>query len=244
MIIKKNVSMGVSRWMVVHFSNVHNHELLDSEEVRHLPAYRSISSVDREHILSLAKSGGTVSTIMRTLEVEKGVKAGQLIFTERDLRNFLQSSRNINQENEGAELLKACKGMTDKNPDFRYDFTLDENNKLEHIAWSHPDSIHAYKVFGDVVVFDTTYRLYAYDRPVGIWFGVDNYGNAICFGCVLLQDEKPHSFRWALQVCQLIILDVFVPFTVVFPKLLISFLLFFLVISSPYGWKIPANDAD
>lgn len=199
MTIKKNVSKGVSRWMVVHFSNVHNHELLDSEEVRHLPAYRNISSADREYILSMAKSGGSVGTIMRTLEVEKGVKPGQLTFTERDLRNFLQASKNINRENEGAELLKACKFMTDKNPDFRYDFTLDENNRLEHIAWSYPDSIHAYKVFGDVVVFDTTFRLYAYDRPVGVWFGVDNYGNAIFFGCVLLQDEKPHSFRWALQ---------------------------------------------
>ncbi|ONK67368.1 uncharacterized protein A4U43_C06F19450 [Asparagus officinalis] len=199
MIIKKNVSKGVSRWMVVHFSNVHNHELLDSEEVRHLPAYRNISSIDREHILALAKNGLSVGTIMRTIEVEKGVKPRQLTFTERDLRNFLQASKNINRENEGAELLNACKAMSDKNMDFRYDFTLDENNKLEHIAWSYPDSIHAYKVFGDVVVFDTSYRLYAYDRPVGVWFGVDNYGNAIFFGCVLLQNEKQESLGWALQ---------------------------------------------
>lgn len=201
MIIKKNVSKGVSRWMVVHFSNVHNHELLDSEEVRHLPAYRNISSADREHILCLAKNGGSVGTIIRTFEVEKGVKPGQLSFTERDLRNFLQASRNINRENEGTELLKICKTMTEKNSNFRYDFTLDGNNRLEHISWSYPDSIHAYKVFGDVVVFDTTYRLYAYGRLFGVWFGMDNYGNAIFFACVLLHDEKPNSFRWALQVC-------------------------------------------
>lgn len=199
MIIKKNVSKGVSRWMVVHFSNTHNHELLDSEEVRHLPAYRNISSVDREHILALAKNGGTVSSIMRTLEMEKGMMPGQLSFTERDLRNFLQSSKNINRENEGSELLKACKAIKDKDPDFRYDFTLDEMSKLGHIVWSYPDSIHAYRVFGDVVIFDTSYRLYAYDRPFGVWFGLDNYGNAIFFGCVLLQDEKLDSFRWAMQ---------------------------------------------
>lgn len=246
MIIKKNVSKGVSRWMVVHFSNVHNHELLDSEEVRHLPAYRNISSVDREHILALARGGASVGTIMRVLEAEKGVKPSQLTFTERDLRNFLQASKSINRENEGSELLKACKAMTDKNPNFRYDFTLDENNKLEHIAWSYPDSIHAYKVFGDVVVFDTTYRLYAYDRPVGVWFGVDNYGNAIFFGCVLLQDEKPHSFRWALQVSPLCIC---ISYVIVFCLLSFShisgvFSSIFLVFSSPYGWEIPANYAD
>ncbi|XP_020099387.1 protein FAR1-RELATED SEQUENCE 11-like [Ananas comosus] len=199
MIIKKNVSKGTSRWVVVQFSNMHNHELLDSDEVRHLPAYRNISSVDRERILYLVKAGCTVNLIMRALEMEKGVKAGQLSFTERDLRNFLQASKNINRENEGVELLKACKAMKDRCPDFRYDFTVDANDKLEHVLWSYPDSIHAYKVFGDVVVFDTTYRLYAYDRPFGVWFGTDNYGNAIFFACVLLQDERPSSFRWALQ---------------------------------------------
>lgn len=203
MIIKKNVSKGVTRWVVVHFSNVHNHELLDSDEVRHLPAYRNISSVDRERILFFAKAGFTVNLIMRALEMEKGLKPGQLTFTERDLRNFLQASKNINRENEGAELVKACKAVKEKTPDFRYEYTLDMNDKLEHIAWSYPDSIRAYKVFGDVVVFDTAYRLYAYDRPFGVWFGLDNHGNTIFFGCVLLQDEKPASFAWALQVCLL-----------------------------------------
>ncbi|KAK8959219.1 putative protein FAR1-RELATED SEQUENCE 10 [Platanthera guangdongensis] len=201
MIIKKNVSKGVSRWVVVHFNNVHNHELLDSEEVRHLPAYRNISSVDREIILSLAKRGFTVNHIMRSLETEKGVKPGQLTFTERDLRNFLQASKSINRGNEGAELVKACKAMKDKHIDFRFEFTLDEGDSVEHIAWSYPDSIQAYRFFGDIVVFETSYNLYAYDRLFGVWFGLDNYGNAIFFGCVLLQDAKPHSYRWALKVC-------------------------------------------
>ncbi|XP_072969163.1 protein FAR1-RELATED SEQUENCE 11-like isoform X1 [Typha angustifolia] len=198
MIIKKNVSKGMSRWVVVQFSNVHNHELLDSDEVRHLPAYRNISAVDRERILFLAKAGCTVNLIMRALEMEKGVKPGQLTFTERDLRNFLQASKNINHENEGVELLKVCKARKEKVPEFCYEFTLDANDKLEHIVWSYPESIRAYKVFGDVVVFDTSYRLYAYDRPVGVWFGMDNYGNTIFFACVLLQDERPSSFKWAL----------------------------------------------
>ncbi|KAJ0985610.1 hypothetical protein J5N97_003966 [Dioscorea zingiberensis] len=199
MIIKKNVSKGVARWVVIHFSNEHNHELLDSEEVRHLPAYRNISSTDRERILDLSKAGCTVNLLMRALEVQKGIRQGELSFTERDLRNFLQTSKNINRENEGSELLKACKAMKEKTSDFHYEFTVDENDQLEHIAWSYPDSIRAYRVFGDVVIFDTSYRLYAYDRPFGVWFGLDNYGNTIFFGCVLLRDEKPHSFRWALQ---------------------------------------------
>ncbi|RRT75270.1 hypothetical protein B296_00021020 [Ensete ventricosum] len=200
MIIKKNVLKGTTCWIVVHFSNEHNHQLLDSEEVRHLPAYRNIPPAVRERILFLSKAGCTVNLMMRALEMERGAKPGHLTFTERDLRNFLQANKGIDRETEGSELLKACKAMRDKSSDFRYDYTLDANQKLEHIAWSYPDGVHAYKVFGDVVIFDTTYRLYAYDRPFGVWFGVDNYGNLIFLGCVLLQDERPASFRWALQV--------------------------------------------
>jgi hypothetical protein len=36
--------------------------------------------------------------------------------------------------------------------------------------------------------------------PLGIWVGVDNHGNSIFFGCVLLRDEKIPSFTWALKV--------------------------------------------
>ncbi|XP_039144108.1 protein FAR1-RELATED SEQUENCE 11-like [Dioscorea cayenensis subsp. rotundata] len=199
MVIKKDVASGVTRWLVVKFNNVHNHELLNINDVHHLPSYRYIPAVDREHILVLAKAGCSVSLIMKTLEMEKGVKSGELTFTERDLRNFLQASKCIDREHEGLELLKACKVMKDKNPDFRYDFTLDENNKLEHISWSYADSVRAYKVFGDMVVFDTSYRLYAYDKVVGVWFGVDNHGQIIFLGCVLLHEEAPQAFRWALQ---------------------------------------------
>lgn len=200
MIIKKNVSKGTTRWVVVQFSNEHNHELLDSDEVRQLPAYRNISSTDRERALVLAKAGCTVNLIMRALEMEKGLRSGQLTFTERDMRNFLQASKSINIENEGSELLTACKAMKERYSEFKFEFSVDSNGTLENICWVYPDCARAYGIFGDAVVFDTTYRLYAYDRPLGVWFGMDNYGNAICFGCALLQDERPSSYQWALQV--------------------------------------------
>ncbi|ONK66565.1 uncharacterized protein A4U43_C06F9570 [Asparagus officinalis] len=199
MVIKKNVTSGVARWSVVNFNNVHNHELMDSNDVRYPPSYKNISGVDRDRILALAKNGCSESVIMRALEMEKGVRQGQLAFTERDMRNFLQASKSINREGEGSELLKVCRSVKEKNPDFRYEYTLDENNKLEHVAWSYVTSIRAFKMFGDVVVFDTSYHLNAYDRPVAAWLGIDNHGHTIFFGCVILLDEKPESISWAIQ---------------------------------------------
>ncbi|KAF2292440.1 hypothetical protein GH714_022814 [Hevea brasiliensis] len=89
--------------------------------------------------------------------------------------------------------------MTERDADFAYDYTTDENEKVENIAWSYGDSVRACTIYGDVVTFDTSYRSITYGLLLGMWFGMDNNGKAILFGCVLLQDESSISFAWALQ---------------------------------------------
>ncbi|KAL2540456.1 Protein FAR1-RELATED SEQUENCE 11 [Abeliophyllum distichum] len=93
-----------------------------------------------------------------------------------------------------------CKEKKDKDPNFKYNFKIDANNRLEHIAWSYASSMRSYEAFGDTVVFDTTQRLDAYDMLLGIWIGVDNHGTNCFFGCVLLRDENMQSFSWALKM--------------------------------------------
>ncbi|KAK9267092.1 hypothetical protein L1049_009510 [Liquidambar formosana] len=209
MYLSKEVVDGVSQWFVVQFSNVHNHELLEDDQVRLLPAYRKIHEADQERILLLSKAGFPIHRIVKVLELEKGIQGGQLPFLERDVRNFVQNRKKVVQENDALltekrendtmELLEACKATKEADEDFVYDFTVDENDKVENIAWSYGDSVHAYSIFGDVVCFDTTYRSITYGMLFGAWLGIDNHGKIIFFGCVLLQDETSRSFAWALQ---------------------------------------------
>jgi len=188
------------KWVVKYFNNNHNHELLDDKEVKFLPAYRSIPAIDQDRILLLSKAGCSVSLIIRVLELEKNVDAGNLPFLDKDIRNFVQSQSGIGKEFDASNVLKLCKSLKDADNAFEYEFSIDENNKLEHIIWAFGDSIRAYEAFGDVIVFDTTYRINRYDMPLGIWVGVDNHGNSIFFGCVLLKNEKISSFTWAIKV--------------------------------------------
>ncbi|XP_019419804.1 PREDICTED: putative protein FAR1-RELATED SEQUENCE 10 [Lupinus angustifolius] len=209
MYLCKEVVEGVPQWFVVQFSNVHNHELLEDDQVRLLPAYRKIHEADQERILLLSKAGFPIHRIVKMLELEKGIQGGQLPFLERDVRNFVQNRKKVVQEN-GAllsekrendvlELLEACKAMKEADGDFVYDFTVDENDKVENVAWSYGESVNANAMFGNVVYFDTTYRSITYGLLFGAWFGIDSYGRTIFFGCCLLQDETPQSFSWALQ---------------------------------------------
>ncbi|KAL4019776.1 hypothetical protein IC575_018535 [Cucumis melo] len=209
MYLSKEVSEGVAQWFVVQFSNVHNHELLEDDQVRLLPAYRKIHEADQERILLLSKAGFPIHRIVKVLELEKGIHGGQLPFLERDVRNFVQNRKKIVQEHDAMlnekreidtmELLEACKATKESDEAFVYDFTVDANDKVEHVAWSYGDSVNAYGMFGDVVYFDTTYYSITYGLLLGVWLGIDNHGRTIFFGCVLLQDEASRSFAWALQ---------------------------------------------
>ncbi|KAL9280961.1 putative protein FAR1-RELATED SEQUENCE 10 [Arabidopsis thaliana] len=207
--LTKEVVDGVSHWYVSQFSNVHNHELLEDDQVRLLPAYRKIQQSDQERILLLSKAGFPVNRIVKLLELEKGVVSGQLPFIEKDVRNFVRACKKSVQENDAfmtekresdtLELLECCKGLAERDMDFVYDCTSDENQKVENIAWAYGDSVRGYSLFGDVVVFDTSYRSVPYGLLLGVFFGIDNNGKAMLLGCVLLQDESCRSFTWALQ---------------------------------------------
>nr|CAD1836934.1 unnamed protein product [Ananas comosus var. bracteatus] len=198
--ISKNVDSGITEWRVTGFSNHHNHELLEPNQVRFLPAYRVISEADKNRILMFAKTGISVQQMMKLLELEKCVEPGLLPFTEKDVRNLIQSFRKVDQDEDSIDLLRMCKNIKEKDPNFKYDFTIDGNNRLENIAWSYASSVQSYEVFGDAIVFDTTHRLAAFDMPLGIWVGMNNYGMPCFFGCVLLREENLRSYTWALQV--------------------------------------------
>ncbi|XP_071931316.1 protein FAR1-RELATED SEQUENCE 11-like isoform X2 [Coffea arabica] len=197
--ISKTTELGLPEWRVTGFVNHHNHELLEPNQVRFLPAYRTISDADKSRILMFAKTGISVQQMMRLMELEKCVEPGYLPFTEKDVRNLLQSCRKVDPEDESIDLLRMCRNIKDKDPNFMFDFTLDLDNRLENIAWSYASSIQSYEIFGDAVVFDTTHRLTAFDMPLGIWVGINNYGMPCFFGCVLLREENLRTYSWALK---------------------------------------------
>ncbi|XP_022861662.1 protein FAR1-RELATED SEQUENCE 11 [Olea europaea var. sylvestris] len=197
--ITKSTELGVPEWRVTGFANHHNHELLEPNQVRFLPAYRTITESDKNRILLFAKTGISVQQMMRLLELEKCVEPGYLPFTEKDVRNLLQSFRKVDLEDESIDLLRMCRNIKDKDPNFKFEFTLDSNGKLENISWSYASSVQSYEIFGDSVVFDTTHRLTAFDMPLGIWVGINNYGVPCFFGCVLVREENLRSFSWALK---------------------------------------------
>lgn len=84
------------------------------------------------------------------------------------------------------EFLEVCKVMKEIDENFICEYIVSGNNKVENIVWIYKDFFFSYFMFGDVVFFEIIYRLIIYGMIFGVFFGINNNGSMIFFGCVLL----------------------------------------------------------
>ena len=56
-----------------------------------------------------------------------------------------------------------------------------------------------YKLFGDVVSFDTTYRINKAYRPLAMFVGFNHHRESAIFGAALLYDETIDTFQWLFE---------------------------------------------
>lgn len=206
--LQKSHDIFPSEWRVTKFVVEHNHVLLTQSEVRFLPANRTISEDDIERIFLLKEGGLSVRQLMRVIELEKNVKHGYLPFIERDIRNLFVKTKKKVERNDAKDLLKYCEDAKKSCSKFQYAYTLDEERRLEHIFWSPTSCSDWYQKYGDVVVFDTTYKVNSYEMPFGIFVGMNSHGKTVLFGCALLRNETISAFRWLMKVTSKLIIIV------------------------------------
>ena len=70
------------------------------------------------------------------MELEKGVKHGNLLFFKRDIPNLYVKMRRMHAMNDAMGFLQLCKVAKEKNSKFQYAYTTDEESRLEHIFWA------------------------------------------------------------------------------------------------------------
>ncbi|XBI63378.1 hypothetical protein VPH35_043813 [Triticum aestivum] len=62
--------------------------------------------------------------------------------------------------------------------------------------WASGSSRLQYTFLGDVITFDTTYKINLYDMPFGLFLGVNNHFQSTILAGVLVCDETAKSFEW------------------------------------------------
>ncbi|KAM3360979.1 hypothetical protein P3S68_015833 [Capsicum galapagoense] len=56
--------------------------------------------------------------------------------------------------------------------------------------------IRDFKIYGDIVSFDTAYRTNKEHRPLALFVGLNNHRKMVIFGATLLYEESTESFEW------------------------------------------------
>ncbi|XP_028104542.1 protein FAR1-RELATED SEQUENCE 5-like [Camellia sinensis] len=122
-------------------------------------------------------------------------------FIHRDFHNQFQAERKVQLAEGDAEgALGYLSTKLDADPLFFFKYNVDKDNRLDKIFWADCKSGMDYATFGDVLVFDTTYRTNAYKKPFVILAGVSNHFMTTIFECAMLPDETMETYTWVLEM--------------------------------------------
>ncbi|XP_074337734.1 protein FAR1-RELATED SEQUENCE 5-like [Apium graveolens] len=112
------------------------------------------------------------------------------------VRDFRKDNLGVNDAQAGLDLLHR---LEEESGGIFFIWTLiDEGGRLKCLLWVDPRSLLAYKNFGDVVAFDTTYRTNRYVMPFVPFTGVNHHYQSVLFGFALMRDELKTTFEWVL----------------------------------------------
>ncbi|XP_073129240.1 protein FAR-RED IMPAIRED RESPONSE 1-like [Henckelia pumila] len=158
--------------------NAHVKRQLEVNDIADIPLHKSYNSV-------VVEAGG----------YEK------MTFIEKDCRNYIDKVRKLRLgEGDAAAIQAYFSKMQFLSPGFFFSLDLDDEGRLKNIFWADNRCRQAYKEFGDVMTFDTTYLTNKYDMPFAPFVGVNHHGHSTLLGCGLLSSEDTETFVWLFKI--------------------------------------------
>ncbi|KAI5391231.1 hypothetical protein KIW84_076177 [Lathyrus oleraceus] len=79
------------------------------------------------------------------------------------------------------------------------EYAVDNDGRMKSVFWTDGSSRSDYFCFGDMVVFNTTYRKNKYNYPLVIFSGCNHHSQTIIFDAALVLDEMTETYKWLLR---------------------------------------------
>ncbi|KAH9727253.1 protein FAR1-RELATED SEQUENCE [Citrus sinensis] len=183
------------KWVIGNLILEHNHAVSPSKS-RYYRCNRFISPFVKKQLEINEEAGIKMAQSFKSIVVEAG-DFENVSFLERDARNHVDKVRRLRLgEGDAIAIQRFFQKMQTENDGFYFSIDLDEECRLKNVFWADPRSRAAYKDFGDVVTFDTTYLTNKYDMPFAPFVGVNHHGQSILLGCGLISHEDTETFTW------------------------------------------------
>nr|XP_043637803.1 protein FAR1-RELATED SEQUENCE 7-like [Erigeron canadensis] len=187
------------KWVVDKFEDEHNHPLDNLSQVprqwSHKVFHRSKECKDLVKLMS--QQGIIPSAITKIVNAYKGNLEDKLTRIQCSAIVGEERKFNLGKECHGIIMHFQEKAKVDK--DFYFAIDLNTDGTFKSVFWADGRSRSAYNQFGDVVVFDVTYKTNTFGLPFAPFVGVNHHGQTILFGAALLENETEVTFTWLFK---------------------------------------------
>ncbi|XP_021738365.1 protein FAR1-RELATED SEQUENCE 5-like [Chenopodium quinoa] len=162
-----------------------------------------ICEIYKKHAFAMGFESGLKPTEAYNLMTNEAGGEDLLGHTLRDHLNYI--SRRKMKEIEGGDAQTVIDNLYKRQAEeedffFRFKLGGDQNtNRLTTIYCRDSEMKEYFDIYGDVTVFDTTYRTNKYNLICAPIVGVNNHWQNVMFGCAFIADEKTDTFEWVLS---------------------------------------------
>lgn len=178
------------RWVVSRLEKAHNHALVAPSRVHCLRSHRLLS-----------ESGKRAANDFQRARADQGSE--MLAIKEESHETKICYGETIPKTKVGREtqtIVEYIKHMQAEDPGFFHAWQLDGDQSVGNVFWADARSRMAYKHFGDVVTFDTSYKKNQYQIPFATFTGVNHHRQPVLFGCALIVDDSESSLTWLFEM--------------------------------------------
>ncbi|KAK8921873.1 Protein FAR1-RELATED SEQUENCE 7 [Platanthera zijinensis] len=186
-------------WMVERIVEEHNHPLAVDNEAHLLRSHRKISRVQVGLLKNMVSSG--IRTVHAYNFLADQVGGYENVgFCKSDAYNYVQREKKaLIESGDSLGLLKIFKDLQMNDSMFSYDVRTDDFNRLTSFIWMDGHSKVDYDSFGDVIIFDTTYRLNKYNLACAPFIAVNHHWQNVFVGGAFLAEETIDAFCWLFE---------------------------------------------
>jgi hypothetical protein len=186
-------------WKITKLVLDHNHDLVPIEQRHLLRSMRNMSNAKGDVIKSMVNAGIRVTDVWSYMGEEVG-GFSNLGMTLKDMHNYVYNEKSrLIEAGDAQSLVNHLQNRQAQDAMFYYSVQFDQQSRLTNVFWRDGKSKVDYDCFGDVVIFDTTYRTNKYNLICAPFVGVNHHWQNAMFGCALLLDETAVSFNWLFK---------------------------------------------
>jgi len=121
-------------------------------------------------------------------------------YSIKDLYNFSYQNKKLKiADGDANAVLQYMKERQLEDSEFFFDYQSSSEGCLVNLFWCDGQSRLDYQAFGDLVIFDSTYRTNRYKMPFIPFVGLNHHRSTTIFACVVVSHETVESFQWLLR---------------------------------------------